>query len=626
MASFTDTPLRSLQDIERFEQALPFAQRLPARSVYEVFEASARQYPERNALTLVMTGEDDEQPRRLSYRDLLGQVRQAANLFHALGGPRPGVAYMLPNLVETHVTLWGAETAGFAVPINFLLQAEHVVDLVKASGAKLLVALGPHPQLDIWDKALAVQAQLPQLRLLRVTLPGAEAVAPDGSGSLDFQQALSRQRDDCLDFDAPGRDDDVAAYFHTGGTTGVPKLVAHTHRNQLVAAFGGSVLLHMAHIDVGFCGIPLFHVAGTIIQGLSCFMSGAEVVLLSPSGFRNPAMLKRYWHLVEKYRAVRIGGVPTILGALCEVPLDGADLSHVVHANCGAALTPRAVAERFEQHTGKPVHEVLGMTETAGVTCVDPVHGSRVLGSVGFRLPYTEVAVRRRNPDGSLGEVCAPDEIGVLTVKGPTVSPGYRDPEQNTGVFMAGMLNTGDLAYADADGRLYIAGRSKDLIIRSGHNIDPVMIEDAMVTHPAVALAAAVAQPDRYAGELPVCYVALRPGAQASEAELQAHAQQRIAERPAWPRSIVVLPALPVTGVGKVFKPQLRADAACRLVRQVLHDALGLSEQGAHIEAAEGGKRGMRVSISLAAGGAVTEEQVRQALAGYVFETAVSRD
>ena len=110
-----------------------------------------------------MSGAEDEQPRRVNYGELLGLVRRAANLFAALSGPRPGVAYMLPSLIETHATLWGAETAGYAVPINFLLQPEHIAALLRASGASVLVALGPHPMLDIWQKALALRDQVPGL-------------------------------------------------------------------------------------------------------------------------------------------------------------------------------------------------------------------------------------------------------------------------------------------------------------------------------------------------------------------------------------------------------------------------------------------------------------------------------
>lgn len=172
------------------------------------------------------------------------------------------------------------------------------------------------------------------------------------------------------------------------------------------------------------------------------------------------------------------------------------------------------------------------------------------------------------------------------------MSPGYRNAEHDAGVFEGGVLNSGDLGYTDEQGRIHIAGRAKDLIVRSGHNIDPLLIENAMTTHPAVALAAAVGMPDAYAGELPVCYVALRPGTRATEDELHAHAQRTIGERPAWPKQIHIIETLPLTSVGKIYKPQLRCDAALRLVTRVLRDQLGLAD--ARVQVSEGGRRGLR--------------------------------
>ncbi len=596
---------------------MPLQQRIGARSVLDVFIESAQRHSQRTALTMVMTGQDDEQPRRVNYRELLGLIRRSANLFHSLAGPRPGVAYMLPSLIETHVTLWGAQAAGFAVPINYLLQVQHIADLIRVSGASVLVALGPHPQLAIWDKALEIKALLPHLQLVCV----APASTPATDAALDFHTLLMQQADDHLVFGEAGRDDDVAAYFHTGGTTGVPKLVEHSHRNQIAAAFGGTALLHSNETHVSFNGNPLFHVAGIILGSLSPFMAGAEVVVLSPLGFRNPVIVRRYWKLVQKYRATRIGGVPTAIGALCDVAVDGADLSSVQLGVCGAASIPMSVVQRFEAHTGHPLHEALGMTETAGLTCVDPAFGDRVLGSVGFRLPYTQVVIRRLNPDGSLGGVCAPEEIGVLTVAGPTVSRGYLDPEQSKGVFVDGLLNTGDLAYASADGRIHIAGRTKDLIIRSGHNIDPLMIEEAMSKHPAVTMAAAVSQPDVYAGELPVCYLSLREPGAATQAQLHDWAQHHIAERPAWPKHFYLVPSIPVTAVGKIFKPQLRADATERLVLRIVEESLGLNQL--RVAAHEGGKRGMTVTVTLARTQANLAAKIEQALASYLFESVV---
>jgi fatty-acyl-CoA synthase len=616
VSAFSDYPIANLQDVIRFENEKPFVERYDARSVYDVFVKSAERNPDGTALTMVMTGEDDEEPRLVSYRQLLEGVTRAANLFTSIGGPAPGVAYILPSLIETHFTLWGAETAGYAVPINFLLQARNIAELIEASGATILVTLGPHPQLDIWQKALAVQALIPGLKLIRISV----SETPLPQGVYEFASALAVQDGTVIASGNSRRDDDVAAYFHTGGTTGSPKLVVHTHRNQIVAAFGAAVLFDLGKTDNLTNGLPMFHVGGAVSVGLSCFIAGSNVIVLSPSGMRNPSMIKNFWRTVARTKATAIGAVPTALSALLNVSVD-ADISSARFALTGASLLPRTVCEKFQAMTGRKIHEILGMTETAGVLAIDPACGEAVAGSVGFRIPYTEAVVRKLGADGLLDEPCAPHEIGVLMVAGPHVTPGYRDPRHDASSLRGGWLESGDLAYTDEDGRIFIAGRSRDIIIRSGHNIDPVTIESALEVHPAVALACAVGMPDRYAGELPICYVTLRPGKEATAEELRAFAEPLIAERPAWPRLIVIVDAIPMTTVGKIFKPQLRCDAVQRVVKQEIVDAAGIDDFTVDVVA--GGKRGIDVTVTLPAEHSAKRSAAATALEGYLFDYKV---
>ena len=618
MATFNDVIIQTRDDLRAFEAAMTLEERLPERSVLDVFIRAAEQHPNRTAITMLMTGAPDEVPRCVNFGQVLGMVRRSANLFHSLSGPRPGVAYMLPSLIETHATLWGAETAGYAVPINFLLQVDHIAALLEESGSRILVALGPHPVLDIWEKALALRERMPDLVLIRVAPPG----SPEAAGVIDFHTALAAQPDDHLIFGEPGKDDDIAAYFHTGGTTGAPKLVAHTHRGQLIAALGGAAMGNYRPDDIFTATFPLFHVAGTIAAGLAVFLAGTELLVMSPGGLRTPAMVQGFWRLVGQYKATRVAGVPTAMGAVLEVPVDGADISAVRAGITGAALLPPAVGERFRQVTGGYLYEVYGMTEASGLIAYDPVAGAGKAGSVGWALPYTRVEVRQLGADGQLGALCQAGEVGVVSVIGPHVSPGYRNAEHGVGILDKDVLNTGDLGYTDEEGRLYMAGRSKDLIIRSGHNIDPVMIENALAAHPAVALAAAVGMPDAYAGELPVCYVMLREGASVTEAELHQYAEETIGERPAWPKHFYIIDAIPTTSVGKIFKPELRCDAATRLVNGVLREQL--AEPDAHVQVSAGGTRGLIVKVTLPLAAEVAMPAVKQALAGYLFEARVT--
>ena len=374
-------------------------------------------------------------------------------------------------------------------------------------------------------------------------------------------------------FGVPGRDDDVAAYFHTGGTTGTPRLVAHTHRGQLVAALGGAVLGDMRPSDTLTATLPLFHVGGTIFCGLSAFMAGIGLLVMSPGGLRNPAMVQGFWRLVAQHRATLVGAVPTSVGAVLDVPLHGADIGAVRAGFCGAASLPSAVRERFRQSPAASLFEVYGMTEASGLIAIDPVarRRRRRLGRLGLALHASGRAPARSRRPPRAG--CDTGEIGVITVSGPHVSPGYRNPRaRRRRVPRRRLAQQRRPRLHRRQGRIHIAGRAKDLIIRSGHNIDPLMIENAMASHPAVALAAAVGMPDAYAGELPVCYVALRPGASVGRRRAAAARAAPIAERPAWPRQIHVVDAIPLTSVGKIYKPQLRCDAAARLVTRVVRE------------------------------------------------------
>ena len=620
MAILSTQPIKKKSDLDRFETEMTLAERLPENSILDVFISSAERNPDATAMTMLMTGAKDEQPHRVSYKALLGQIRRAANLFNYIGGEAPGVAFMLPALVETHVTLWGAETAGYAVPINFLLQPESIAELLKTSGAKVLVALGPHPQLDIWEKALELRDQISGLKLVRVSSPG----IPIEEGVIDFGTALMAQSDDRLTFGEARSGDDIAAYFHTGGTTGVPKLVAHTHRSQLVSAFGGAAMCGYGPDDVLTATFPLFHVAGTIVAGLSGFMAGIELLVLTPAGLRNPAVVQGFWRLVADHNVTLVAGVPTAIGAVLRVPIRENNISAVRAGLTGASLLSPAVSEQFKNVTGRTLFEILGMTESSGLISIDPPGGHGTSGSVGWSLPYTEVDVLKQNPDGSLGEVCDVEEIGIIAIRGEHVSPGYSDPKHNAGVFTNGMLNSGDLGYKDAQGCLYVSGRSKDLIIRSGHNIDPTMIENALSTHPAVAIAAAVGMPDAYAGELPMCFVEINADTVVSVDELMAHAQSTIDERPAWPKKIQIVETIPLTSVGKIFKPSLRCQAIKFVIQELLDNEFKL--HNAKIDVVSGGPRGMCVTVILSNEDETSAPDIVKALEAYLFETKVQID
>jgi fatty-acyl-CoA synthase len=536
------------------------------RSTYEIFQSSAQAFGDKTALTFLRTANPDDAPVRWSYAELLAGIHQAANLLHRLGvqvGDAIGV--MLPGCMEYHLALWGGEAAGIVQPLNPLLSEEKLVSLLNAGKAKVLFAWGTDDDAGIWSKALRIRTQVPTLtHVLRVAPLDEPPAHPLPTGVLDFDRA---RREECSDRLLSGRSiapTDIAAYFHTGGTTGAPKLARHSHGAQVFTAWVCVQLQGTRADDVVINGYPLFHVAGVLPGALTSFAAGSEVVMPTTALFRNREVIANYWRLVERYRATAVSAVPTVLAALANVPVGDADISTLRYCRTGAAPLSPDLAARFEAQFGIHVHESLGMTEMAGISTITPPGVNAPVGCVGFRLPHTQMRVVALDESGNPTDRDMPNgEQGMVIFKSPNLFSGFLDPKDNQHAFTAdGWLATGDLGWLDDHARLNLSGRSKDLIIRSGHNIDPKAIEDAMASHPAVQHCAAVGEPDAYAGELPVVFVTLKPGAQADEAELLTYVCERVDEPPARPRSVTVLPNMPMTLVGKIFKPELRQLAA----------------------------------------------------------------
>ena len=303
--------------------------------------------------------------------------------------------------------------------------------------------------------------------------------------------------------------------------------------------------------------------------------------------------------------------MPTALSALMQRPVD-ANVSTLRGAFSGSAPLPLELYRRFEKATGVQIIEGYGLTECTCLVSCNPPEGAKKIGSVGIPLPYTHVRILHADADGTVQRECGPDEVGEICVANPGVFEGstYTEADKNKGLFAEGRyLRTGDLGRLDAEGYLYITGRAKDLIIRGGHNIDPALIEEALMGHPAVAFVGAIGQPDAHAGELPCAYVELVKGASATVADLATYAGEHINERAALPKHIEILPELPKTAVGKVFKPDLRRLAITRVYDAALAQA-GIPARVAFV--AEDKKRGL--VAKLAKSGAVEDARVTEVL------------
>jgi fatty-acyl-CoA synthase len=565
--------IRTQADIEAIE-TVPIEDRLAGLdSTYDVIVRSAERFPDSIALAFVPDGDSSAAAVEVTYRELLGKVTQAANVFHALGvGHDDVVSYVLPNLLETHYAIWGGQAAGIVNAVNPLLEPGHIAHILNAVESKVLVTLGPTLGESLWVKIDAVRRQVPSLRAVLVV--GEDRPLADDVGA--FGREMERWPEDRLVSGRRIRRHELASCFHTGGTTGLPKVARHTHMNELANAWSTCAMAGLSNRDALLCGLPLFHVNGVVVTGLAPFMVGARAVLLGADGFRSKTTIAHFWRNVARFGATFFSAVPTVYSTLLATPIDGIDVSSLRYAICGAAAMPPELIRKFEAATGLSILEGYGLTEGTCVSAVNPRDGDRRNGSIGFRVPYQQMKTVVFGSDGGYERDCAADEIGHLVIKGPNVFPGYKEERTNRGIWIGdGWLDTGDLARQDADGRFWLTGRQKDLIIRGGHNIDPSMIEEAMMAHPAVQLAAAVGKPDAYAGELPVVYVALRPGRSATTEELVAHAKASIPERAAVPSEVLVRDSLPLTAVGKIFKPELRFDATRRVLEAALQKVGG---------------------------------------------------
>jgi fatty-acyl-CoA synthase len=597
----------TIADIEAIEKT-PIKEGIKATNTYDLLKQGAGINPEAPAISFFFSGEDYASPWQINYRELISRVTQAANLFHDLGiGSEDVISYLLPNLPETHFVLWGGEAAGIVNPINFLLEPLTIREICQAADTKVLVALGEVPGADIWQKVSLIRKDLPGLKaVIRVMGPGDEK-----EGIYSFEELLPRYPGDRLVSGRVINPEDIASMYHTGGTTGTPKLAPHTHLNEAIMAFMMDQGSEFCTGEVTLCGLPLFHVNGTTVTGSFPFSIGAHVVILSPRGYRDPAVMKNFYKIVEYYRAVSFSAVPTILSVLLDIPKGDSDISSLRYLVCGAAPLSVELFKRFEAHSGMKIIEGYGLTEGTCASCMNPFHGERKIGSIGLRLPYQEMKVFIVDEEGKFLREAGADEIGEVCIKGPNVFRGYLDEAHNRRIWpLPEWFNTGDLGRQDKDGYFWLTGRRKELIIRGGHNIDPAVIEEPLYRLSDVKVAAAVGSPDPYAGEIPVAYVELKQEATITEEEILEYLRKEMGERAAIPKRVYIVPQIPLTPVGKIFKPALRWESIRKVYQEELSALQGLADK-TEVKVAEDKVHGSLATITITPAAGVSEETIR---------------
>ena len=593
----------SMADRDAIQDAMPWADRDVPRTFHEMLSRTAATWPNHKAATFQLTSGLKDKGRTQTWDELLRSTNRAANLLRSLGvGPTDVVAYVLPNSMETIHVLTGGLTAGIVAPINPLLEPPQIASILRETKAKVVVTLRSFLKTDVAQKVAAAVEDAPGVEtVLEVDLLGylsppkswvAGALRPKnkpahGRRVLSWTREVAKQPD-VLSFDEPA-EDRVAAYFHTGGTTGMPKVAQHRQSGIVYNGWLGSSLL-FSEEDVVMCPLPLFHVFAVHVIFMACARSGSHVIFPTPQGYRGEGVFDNFWHLCERYGVTFLISVPTAISALMQREVD-ADISAMKTVFSGSAPLPVELFKRFEKAVGVEIIEGYGLTECTCLVSINPIGGVKKIGSVGLPFPYTDVRILRED-----GSACEVDEVGEICVANPGVYTGrtYTEAAKNEKLFHGEHLRTGDLGRLDPEGYLFITGRAKDLIIRGGHNIDPAQIEEALAGHDAVAMVGAIGQPDAHSGEIPCAYVELVAGGETSPEELRAYAEERIGERAARPKYVEILDELPKTAVGKVFKPDLRRRAITRV-----YDA-ALAEAGAEarvVEVVEDKKRGLVARI-----------------------------
>jgi len=614
-----------MTDRNRIEAEMPWEARDLPVTLYGLISRTTEKFPLNNAVSYQIFSGPKDKAETFNWTQLKDKTTQAANLFRSLDiGPKDVVAYILPNCNEAVLSLLGGGVAGIANPINPLLDEEQIGAILRETGAKVVVTLRAFPKTDVAEKTAAAVALAPNVKtvlevdLLRYVTPPKSWIIPlirpktaqaPGVEYKNFNTELNEQNT-TLDFEDV-QQDRVAFYFHTGGTTGMPKVAQHLYSGTIYNGWVGAEIL-LDENDVMLCPLPLFHVMACQVMLLGALASGAHVVFPTPQGYRGEGVLDNIWKLSERWKVTFIVSVPTALAAMMQRAVD-ADISSVKTAFSGSAPLPVELFKRFEETTGVTIVEGYGMTEATCLVSGNPLDGEKKIGSIGIPFPYTDIKIIKSTDNGPIdAEV---EEVGEICVSNPGVYVGhtYTEAEKNKDLYYnEKYLRTGDLGRVDEDGYLWITGRAKDLIIRGGHNIDPAEIEEALLGHPAVSFAGAIGQPDAHAGELPCAFVELVDGAIVTPDELIAHCKTHVKERAAQPKHINIMDELPKTAVGKIFKPDLRKDAITRIYNETL-ETNGLESRV--VSVIDDKKRGLVAQIEA---NGVSDTAIQTILGGFI--------
>lgn len=518
----------------------------------QLLEKSAAAYPERDAIVMP---KPDGDTTRLTYAAVDSFANMCANLLRDRGiGPGDKVALSCPNLPFFTVVYYGILKAGATVvPLNVLLKGREIAYHLEDSGAKAYFCFEGTADLPMGAHGHEGFSAVEGCEHFFVITADLAAPSPiEGTETMAGAMMTQSAEFETVDVD----DDDTAVILYTSGTTGQPKGAELRHRNMRDNALLGEPLFGAdeQRPDRFLCVLPLFHSFGQTVCQNGAFAYGGTVVMLPR--FEPHAALS----LMLQEQITFFAGVPTMYWGLLGALEDGVDVSAVKEnlrvAVAGGSALPVEVHREFEKRFGVTILEGYGLSETSPVASFSSYGEPVRPGSIGVPVPGVEM---RLLVPGTWDEVdgADPDVVGEIAIKGHNVMKGYHGrPEATDEAIHEGWFRSGDLARKDADGWYYIVDRAKEMIIRGGFNVYPREIEEVLLTHPEVSLAAVIGVPHESHGEEIKAYVIRTDGATITEDELVAWGKEQMAGYK-YPRLVQFVDSLPMTATGKILKREL---------------------------------------------------------------------
>ena len=480
------------------------------------------------------------------------------------------VAVMMPNIIQYAVAVAAILRAGLTVTnVNPLYTPRELEHQLKDSGAKAIIIVenfaGTLAKVrnntaikTVVVTAIGDMLPAPKRHLVNFVIRRVKKMVPEWNipDAVPFHKALKEGKWQTMDRPALGHED-VAFLQYTGGTTGVAKGAVLIHRNIIANVLQARAWLSATVTEgqsVVITPLPLYHIFSLTANFFTfTFMGGNNILITNPRDM--PGFIKE----LKKQKFTFITGVNTLFNGLLNTPgFDEVDFSQLRATLGGGMAVQRAVAERWQQVTGKPLIEAYGLTETSPAACINPMTNTEFNGSIGLPISSTEVSIRDEAGQdlgiGAVGEIC---------IRGPQVMAGYwnRPDETDKVMLEGGWFRSGDMGRMDDKDYVFIEDRKKDMILVSGFNVYPNEVEGVAVMHPAVLEVAAVGIPDEKSGELVKLFVVCKPGESVTEKELIAFCRESLTGYKV-PRRVEFRDELPKTNVGKILRRELRDGTA----------------------------------------------------------------